>query len=109
MQLKAQSSHALEDFGVHGENTRKTLVKYAQGFASGDLERDAAAIRLFADAGLELLLAQVIPAGNSRCHRCPREPQVSADAANVARAPIVAASQCCRGYVPSHYSEQPEQ
>ena len=30
-----------------------------QGFASGDLERDAAAIRLFADAGLELLLAQV--------------------------------------------------
>ncbi|CAL5221184.1 g3330 [Coccomyxa viridis] len=29
-----------------------------QGFASGDLERDAAAIRLFADAGLELLLAQ---------------------------------------------------
>lgn len=32
-----------------------------QGFASGDLERDAAAIRLFADAGLELLLAQVLP------------------------------------------------
>ncbi len=31
----------------------------AQGFASGDLERDATAIRLFADAGLELLLAQV--------------------------------------------------
>lgn len=30
-----------------------------QGFASGDLERDATAIRLFADAGLELLLAQV--------------------------------------------------
>ncbi|KAK9915069.1 hypothetical protein WJX75_004347 [Coccomyxa subellipsoidea] len=29
-----------------------------QGFASGDLERDATAIRLFADAGLELLLAQ---------------------------------------------------
>jgi aspartate aminotransferase len=29
-----------------------------QGFASGSLERDAAAVRLFADAGLELLLAQ---------------------------------------------------
>lgn len=29
-----------------------------QGFASGDLERDATAVRLFADAGLELLLAQ---------------------------------------------------
>ncbi|KAL4434280.1 hypothetical protein ABPG75_000721 [Micractinium tetrahymenae] len=29
-----------------------------QGFASGDLDRDGAAIRLFADAGLELLLAQ---------------------------------------------------
>lgn len=29
-----------------------------QGFASGDLDRDAASIRLFADAGLELLLAQ---------------------------------------------------
>ncbi len=30
-----------------------------QGFASGDLERDGAAIRLFADAGMEMLLAQV--------------------------------------------------
>lgn len=30
-----------------------------QGFASGDLERDAAAVRLFTDAGLELLLSQV--------------------------------------------------
>ncbi|KAK9829925.1 hypothetical protein WJX72_008678 [[Myrmecia] bisecta] len=29
-----------------------------QGFASGDLDADAAAVRLFADAGLELLLAQ---------------------------------------------------
>lgn len=29
-----------------------------QGFASGNLEGDAAAIRLFADAGLEMLLAQ---------------------------------------------------
>ncbi|PSC72490.1 aspartate cytoplasmic [Micractinium conductrix] len=29
-----------------------------QGFASGDLERDAASIRMFADAGLEMLLAQ---------------------------------------------------
>ncbi|KAK9814421.1 hypothetical protein WJX72_005727 [[Myrmecia] bisecta] len=29
-----------------------------QGFASGSLEQDAAAIRLFADAGLEMLLAQ---------------------------------------------------
>lgn len=29
-----------------------------QGFASGDLERDAASIRLFADTGMELLLAQ---------------------------------------------------
>lgn len=32
-----------------------------QGFASGDLERDGAAVRLFADAGLEMLLAQVRP------------------------------------------------
>ena len=38
----------------------------AQGFASGDLERDAAAIRLFADAGLELLLAQVLPMSSLR-------------------------------------------
>lgn len=30
-----------------------------QGFASGCLDRDAAAVRLFADAGLEMLLAQV--------------------------------------------------
>ena len=29
-----------------------------QGFATGDLEGDAHAIRLFADAGLEFLLAQ---------------------------------------------------
>ncbi len=29
-----------------------------QGFATGDLEGDAAAIRLFANAGLELLLSQ---------------------------------------------------
>ena len=38
-----------------------------QGFASGDLERDAAAIRLFADAGLELLLAQVTPISITSC------------------------------------------
>ncbi len=35
------------------------IVPSVQGFASGDLERDAQAIRLFADAGMELLLAQV--------------------------------------------------
>lgn len=29
-----------------------------QGFASGDLEKDAASVRMFADAGMELLLAQ---------------------------------------------------
>ena len=29
-----------------------------QGFASGDLERDAAAVRLFADSGMDMLLAQ---------------------------------------------------
>jgi aspartate aminotransferase len=29
-----------------------------QGFASGDLERDATAVRMFADAGMELLLSQ---------------------------------------------------
>lgn len=29
-----------------------------QGFASGDLDRDGAALRLFADSGLEMLLAQ---------------------------------------------------
>lgn len=36
------------------------LCSAYQGFASGSLERDAAAVRLFADAGLELLLAQVL-------------------------------------------------
>ena len=30
----------------------------AQGFASGSLAKDAAALRMFADAGIELLLAQ---------------------------------------------------
>jgi aspartate/tyrosine/aromatic aminotransferase len=29
-----------------------------QGFASGDLDRDGASIRLFADSGLEMMLAQ---------------------------------------------------
>ena len=29
-----------------------------QGFASGDLERDAKAIRMFADDGMEMMLAQ---------------------------------------------------
>ena len=29
-----------------------------QGFASGDLERDATAIRMFADDGMEMMLAQ---------------------------------------------------
>ena len=32
-----------------------------QGFASGDLDRDAQSIRMFADAGVEMLLAQVLP------------------------------------------------
>ena len=32
-----------------------------QGFASGDLDRDAQSIRMFADAGVEMLLAQVMP------------------------------------------------
>ena len=32
---------------------------WMQGFASGSLERDATAVRLFADAGMELLLSQV--------------------------------------------------
>ena len=31
---------------------------HMQGFASGDLERDATAIRMFADDGMEMLLAQ---------------------------------------------------
>lgn len=30
-----------------------------QGFASGDLEKDATAVRMFTDAGVELLLSQV--------------------------------------------------
>ncbi len=30
-----------------------------QGFASGDLERDATAVRMFTDAGVELILSQV--------------------------------------------------
>jgi aspartate aminotransferase len=33
-------------------------VTLAQGFASGDLDKDAAALRMFTRAGLELLLAQ---------------------------------------------------
>ena len=36
----------------------KSVTFLWQGFASGDLEGDAAAIRLFADAGMEMLLAQ---------------------------------------------------
>jgi aspartate aminotransferase, cytoplasmic len=35
-----------------------SFMSLLQGFASGDLERDAAAVRLFADAGMEMLLAQ---------------------------------------------------
>ena len=31
---------------------------FMQGFASGSLERDATAVRIFADAGMELLLSQ---------------------------------------------------
>lgn len=30
-----------------------------QGFASGDLEKDATAVRMFTDAGVEMLLSQV--------------------------------------------------
>lgn len=30
-----------------------------QGFASGDLEKDATAVRMFTDAGVELILSQV--------------------------------------------------
>ena len=32
---------------------------YLQGFASGDMDRDAAALRLFVDEGHTVLLAQV--------------------------------------------------
>ena len=32
---------------------------FAQGFASGDMDRDAAALRLFVDEGHTVLLAQV--------------------------------------------------
>lgn len=47
-----------------------------QGFASGDLERDATAIRMFAGAGMEMLLAQsyaknmVPPALRRICFSC---------------------------------------
>ena len=34
------------------------MAGHTQGFASGDLERDATAIRMFADDGMEMLLAQ---------------------------------------------------
>lgn len=34
------------------------MIGHMQGFASGDLERDATAIRMFADDGMEMLLAQ---------------------------------------------------
>ena len=40
---------------------------HVQGFASGDLERDATAVRLFTDAGLELLLSQVALLCNAVC------------------------------------------
>ena len=33
-------------------------ARRVQGFASGDLNRDAASLRMFADSGMELLLAQ---------------------------------------------------
>ena len=40
-------------------NQKQTKTKQTKkGFASGDLDKDAAAVRLFAAAGLEMLLAQ---------------------------------------------------
>ena len=46
-----------------------------QGFASGDLERDAQAVRLFTDAGLELLLSQVgLDARSMRNAPAPKSP-----------------------------------
>ena len=39
-----------------------------QGFASGSLDSDAAALRMFADAGLELLLAQSFAKNMARMH-----------------------------------------
>ena len=35
-----------------------SLCLLLQGFASGDLEKDATAVRMFTDAGVELLLSQ---------------------------------------------------
>ena len=43
-------------------------VRCMQGFASGDLERDATAVRMFTDAGVELLLSQVSSPVASCCH-----------------------------------------
>lgn len=43
---------SLSSLGADALSTR------GQGFASGSLDSDAAALRMFADAGLELLLAQ---------------------------------------------------
>ena len=51
---------------------------HMQGFASGDLERDATAIRMFADDGMEMLLAQSY-------------------AKNMVLHPLSPISQCCGG------------
>ena len=61
------------------------LLLGMQGFASGDLERDAQAVRLFTDAGLELLLSQVgldarpnlmflLPKPSCLLHKCSHLP-----------------------------------
>lgn len=42
-----------------GYATELVLCCCLQGFASGDLEKDATAVRMFTDAGVELLLSQV--------------------------------------------------
>ncbi len=57
--LPAHCHHApLMGAAIRLFHVRSSVLAIVQGFASGDLDRDGAAIRLFADAGLELLLAQ---------------------------------------------------
>ena len=50
------------------------MLALPQGFASGDLDRDAQSIRMFADAGVEMLLAQVLPYGICALLQVPSRP-----------------------------------
>ncbi len=48
------------EVSVWSSQQRSCQVCALQGFASGDLERDATAVRMFTDAGVELIHSQVL-------------------------------------------------